>query len=116
MLGIPLEMQPTIKSSLWNIYTLEDFRRLLMDLEPGLRPNFVRKTAPTNATAPINMPPPIVATPATATPEAPLRNTYRATTTTLTQNSIPPNGPNKPCICGGMHWRRDCPNLSSPSK
>jgi hypothetical protein len=114
MLGIPLEMQPTIKSSLWNIYTLEDFRRLLMDLEPGLRPNFVRKTAPTNTTSPIAA----IEPPPTTAPAAPLRNTYRTTTTTQppTQNSIPPNGPNKPCICGGMHWRRDCPNLSSPSK
>jgi hypothetical protein len=35
--GIPLTMQPLIKANISRFTTLEEFRRILIDLETGLR-------------------------------------------------------------------------------
>jgi hypothetical protein len=43
--GIPLSMQPLIKANVSRLTTLEEFRRTLIDLEPGLRG---RKVSPYN--------------------------------------------------------------------
>jgi hypothetical protein len=77
--GIPQTMQPLLKASLKDNHTLEDFRRILIDLEPGLRP----------------------------------RQTHQSEPKRSSNNAAPAftrQPPRTPCVCGGMHWRTDCPH------
>ncbi|TXT12772.1 uncharacterized protein COLE_03182 [Cutaneotrichosporon oleaginosum] len=117
LIGIPMSLQPMLKSSLWEVRSLEDFRRLLIDLEPGLRPAF--KSYQTGVPSPS----------AHLTNNLP-RSTFRpnpngnvnsrqnsaprpanANYQNRPSNSVSTNLPKTPCLCGGIHWRRDCPNL-----
>jgi hypothetical protein len=108
--GIPLTMQPLIKANISRYTTLEEFRRILIDLEPGLRG---RKPNPVSQNRPYSV-----------------SNYERAEkkdgTTFVSQTRVvkpaytPPanphgssttgNLPRTNCFnCGGNHWRKDCP-------
>jgi hypothetical protein len=91
--GIPQTLKPIIKANIKPLTTLEEFRRILIDLEPGLRPG-IQKTART-----------------TSNYVAPQRVTYPPR---LPQVNTSETKPPSPCpICKGNHWKRDCPQLVS---
>ncbi|KLT38289.1 hypothetical protein CC85DRAFT_253259, partial [Cutaneotrichosporon oleaginosum] len=120
IMGIPMSMQPMIKSSMWEVHSLEDFRRLLIDLEPGLRPSF--KTRSTNPSA-STLDSKSRASFNTIRP-SPSFSSYRSASSTpsIRSNQAPNRAPvspsqtlpKTPCWCGGMHWQRDCPNRAKP--
>lgn len=98
--GIPLTMQPLIKASISSYTTLEEFRRILIDLEPGLR----GKGRVTETRRPMH-------TPAERSDRyinpAPVARPTSNVSVNLQTKVTPPSA----CYnCGGNHWRRDCPH------
>ncbi|GHJ89511.1 hypothetical protein NliqN6_5913 [Naganishia liquefaciens] len=112
--GIPLSIQPLIKANISRYTTLEEFRRILIDLGPGLRGR--KNFPPTRVTAVSNYE----------------RTDRKDGSTTISQtrdvkpaysSSSPPSlpranfdsPPRTNCYnCGGNHWRRDCPHQPKP--
>jgi hypothetical protein len=87
--GLPVTMHPLVKAGITPAMTLENFRRHLMDLEPGLRMS-------------------------RSQPRSNNRSTYN-NSVPATQVSTRPSAPRTPCTCGGMHWRKDCPTQHRPA-
>jgi hypothetical protein len=84
MEGIPQHFRPLIKASVNSLIILEEFRRTLIDLEPGLRSTTFR---PHHGAI------------------APQRSTYQPRTPQANKSSTKPPSP---CpICKGDHWGRD---------
>lgn len=101
--GIPLSMQPLIKASISTYTTLEEFRRVLIDLEPGLRGkrNPIENRRPTHTTERVERysnPAPVA---------LPSSNVSVNLQTRVTPSSACYN-------CGGNHWRKDCPYPMKP--
>jgi hypothetical protein len=99
MEGIPAHLHPIIRANSIEVRNIEDFRRVLIDLEPGIRD--VKAFAP-QATR---------TTTHTRTSQVNLVNTARNK-----DDKTPPNLrkdkkglPKTPCRCGAMHWYADCP-------
>ncbi|RXK36568.1 hypothetical protein M231_06178 [Tremella mesenterica] len=102
-------MHPLIKAGITPLMTLEDFRRHLMDLEPGLRRGNQSQYRSSSTLNNANI-------------STGRFNTTQNTTTNSTSglprayNSNQTTSiPRTPCVCGGYHWRRDCPNKAPQS-
>ncbi|KAJ9128117.1 hypothetical protein QFC24_000409 [Naganishia onofrii] len=109
--GIPLTMQPLVKASISRFTTMEEFRRILIDLEPGLRG---RKTYPNPRNLSVSN---YERTDrkdgsTTVSQTRTIRPTY-GNTSDVSSNANPSFPPRTNCFnCGGNHWRRDCPHPS----
>ncbi|KAJ9091541.1 hypothetical protein QFC21_007166 [Naganishia friedmannii] len=111
--GIPLTMQPLVKASISRFTTMEEFRRILIDLEPGLRgrktysnprnvsvSNYERTDRKDGST--------------TVSQTRMIRPTYGNPSDTSSSANIS-SAPRTNCFnCGGNHWRKDCPHPSKP--
>ncbi|KAI5454141.1 hypothetical protein NCC49_005131 [Naganishia albida] len=101
MEGIPAHLHPIIRANSTEVRNIEDFRRVLIDLEPGIRdmrafaPHATRTSA-TARTSQVNT----VVTPLTRARDEKPNNNSRKEKKGL---------PKTPCRCGGMHWYSDCP-------
>jgi hypothetical protein len=114
--GITWSMQPLIKANVSRYTTPEEFRRTVIDLEPGLRgrkilsnstsirnlsvPNYERaeKSYGTSAFSQTRVVKPVYSPP-----------------TSSHNTSSSSELPRAACYnCGGNHWRRDCPNPPNP--
>jgi hypothetical protein len=85
--GIPQTLRPVIKASIDRFTTLEEFRRVLIDLEPGLRNTMPKRVISTIGTAP------------------PYDRPYNRPAQTNAANARPPS----PCPnCQVDHWKWDC--------
>ena len=105
IMGLPSRMKPFVKAMLRPDTTLEDFRRILIDLEPAFRMSPTSKPATqygskwkgsTGST--------------TGTKKAFIAQAAKPST-------YPDRPPPSPCpICQGNHWKRTCPkNPSNPA-
>lgn len=110
--GIPLPMQPLIKANVSRYTSLEEFRRILIDLEPGLRgrkmPNTISQTRPYSVSnyerAERKDGTTVVSQTHVVKPTfSPASNAHGSTSSG--------NLPRTNCFnCGGNHWRKDCPH------
>jgi hypothetical protein len=100
MEGIPQHLHPIIRANSIGVRNIEDFRRVLIDLEPGIRdtraftPHLAR-SANTHKGAINNINSP-----------SPGAKDTRSSPSTRTARSLPKT----PCRCGEMHWYADCPH------
>lgn len=104
--GIPVNFHPTIKAEIKPADDIDDLWRIFIDQEPGLRPNKYREDNHIVSTAAPWKNPNLV---------TPFKGTNTVTTFRVT-NSQPLGNvakasrpPPAPCVCGGNHWRSDCP-------
>lgn len=99
MEGIPAHLHPIIRANSTEVRNIEDFRRVLIDLEPGIRD--VRGFAP-HATR---------TTTHTRTGQVNNASTSGNKDGKTASNSRKENKglPRTPCRCGAMHWYADCP-------
>lgn len=104
--GIPVKFHPTIKAEIKAGDDIDDLRRIFIDQEPGLRPHMYREDNNSVST---------VAPWKNRTPATPFKgaNTVTATrgnASQVTGNTVKSTRPPPaPCVCGGNHWRSDCP-------
>jgi hypothetical protein len=111
--GIPLTMQPLIKANVSRSTTLEEFRRILIDLEPGLRgrhiPQDASDTSASNYEAIQEEDNTTTFTQYhTVEPSVVLRSSPPGTRPTTGFSTLPRTN----CFnCGGDHWKKDCPRL-----
>ncbi|KAJ9090993.1 hypothetical protein QFC20_007766 [Naganishia adeliensis] len=108
MEGIPAHLHPIIRANSTEVCNIEDFRRVLIDLEPGIRD--VRGFAPhaahtiaTSHTSQVNT----VVTPVTKSRDDELSFDSRKEKKGLPKTSY---------RCGGMHWYSDCPQKTKKGK
>lgn len=112
--GIPLTMQPLIKANVSRYTTLEDFRRILIDLEPGLRG---RKISPNVRNISVSNYERTEKKDGTTTFSQsrmvkPVFNSYSPQPQTTSSAGFGAS-PRTNCFnCGGNHWRKDCPHPS----
>jgi transposase InsO family protein len=100
MEGIPQHLHPIIRANSIGVRNIEDFRRVLIDLEPGIRDSRVYMPHhPRSATTPKGAVNNIYTPPAKA----------RELSRTHGDKSLRPL-PKTPCRCGEMHWYADCPS------
>lgn len=103
MEGIPIHLHPIIRANSIEVRTIDQFRRVLIDLEPGIRD--VRTNTPAVPRAAVSNGPRLA--------PVNLINTTHGRKPSRTSNGGSPqarNGlPKTPCRCGAMHWYADCP-------
>ncbi|GHJ83754.1 hypothetical protein NliqN6_0156 [Naganishia liquefaciens] len=100
MEGIPAHLHPIIRANSTEVRNIEDFRRVLIDLEPGIRD--VKGFAPhTNRT-----------TTHMRSSQVNNASTLHAKDNRTNSQSRRENkgSPKTPCRCGAMHWYADCPH------
>jgi transposase InsO family protein len=115
MEGIPVHLHPIIRANSIEVRTIDEFRRVLIDLEPGIRDT--RLYIPTTGRTPY--------TPSAGrSPFTPKHNSvnninqsvFKPSSRRDERSSSPrqKTGPTKlppsPCRCGKMHWYVDCPD------
>ena len=102
IMGLPSRMKPFVKAMLRPDTTLEDFRRILIDLEPAFRMSPTSK-----ATSP-----PVSKWKTPSSHASTTKRTFVAQP--AKPNTFPDRPPPSPCpICQGNHWKRTC--LRNPS-
>jgi hypothetical protein len=101
MEGIPAHLLPIIRANSTEVRNIEDFRRVLIDLEQGIRDlmGFAPHATRTIATARTSHGNTVV-TPVTKS---------RGDKLTFDTRKEKKGLPKTPCRCGGMHWYSDCP-------
>jgi transposase InsO family protein len=101
MEGIPAHLHPIIRANSTEVRNIEDFRRVLIDLEPGIRD--VKGFAPHASRT------------TTHTKTSQVNNVNTANTgskgekTRFESRKDKKGVPKTPCRCGEMHWCSDCP-------
>ncbi|KAJ9102240.1 hypothetical protein QFC19_004785 [Naganishia cerealis] len=111
--GIPLTMQPLIKASISRFTTMEEFRRILIDLEPGLRG---RKTYSNPRTSSFtNYERTERKDGSTIESQTRMIRPRHGNSSDHLSSSLTSFPPRTNCFnCGGNHWRKDCPHPTKP--
>ena len=99
MEGIPQHLHPIIRANSIGVRNIEDFRRVLIDLEPGIRDS--RAYSPQVARSAITY------RGAVNKINAPLARGKESKNFVRDKDSR--SLPKTPCRCGEMHWYTDCP-------
>jgi hypothetical protein len=111
MEGLPAHLHPIIRANCVDVRNMEDFRRVLIDLEPGIRDmkSYGLNTGRTLASARqsnVNN----INTPFDKSKDPLWAN--RSSDGMTRKRSLPKT----PCRCGGMHWYSDCPQKKTTAQ
>lgn len=106
MEGIPIHLHPIIRANSVEVQTIDQFRRVLIDLEPGIRDvKGYNPSTPRLAYQPRNTSVNLINTP--TTPPARYNQHEGKKFVPKPRQGLPKT----PCRCGAMHWYADCPLL-----